>query len=220
MMNSKERLMGIFSEKVEEWADCYADTELRTLSARKLTSRGRSVVEMPAAGVPRDSKVLDAGCATGQIAGELLRRGYEVWGLDITEAMIRYAQARYGPDRFGVGDIEQIAFPDNTFDTVVCLGVLGYLDRAERALHEIWRVLKPEGRAVIDIGGAICPLYQVERMLVGLEEAAPPRRALILTFHRVSENGQSEVGTLPIRSFAEYLEHLTRYYRVVSLSDK
>src|SRR5947208_2532423 len=133
--------------------------------------------------------------------------------------MIRYAQARYGPDRFGVGDIEQIAFPDNSFDAVVCLGVLGYLDRDERALREIWRILKPGGRAVIDTGGAICPPSQVDRMLAGLEDAARPRRALILTFHRFSENGQSEVGRSPIRRFAEYMEYLTRHYRVVSLSD-
>ena len=219
-MNFKEQVKGLFSERVEEWVDCYADSELGTLSARKLTSRRRFVVEMPAAGLPRGSKVLDAGCATGQIAGVLIRRGYEVWGLDITEAMIRYAQARYGPDRFGVGDIEQIAFPDNSFDAVVCLGVLGYLDRDERALREIWRILKPGGRAVIDTGGAICPPSQVDRMLAGLEDAARPRRALILTFHRFSENGQSEVGTVPIRSFAEYVEHLTRYYCVVSLSAK
>ncbi len=73
---------------------------------------------------------------------------------------------------------------------------------------------------MIDTGGAICPPSQVDRMLAGLEDAARPRRALILTFHRFSENGQSEVGTVPIRSFAEYVEHLTRYYRVVSLSDK
>jgi ubiquinone/menaquinone biosynthesis C-methylase UbiE len=191
----------------------------RAKSARHPASRRRFAVEMPAASVPHDSKVLDAGCATGQIAGELMRRGYEVWGLDITEAMIRYAQARYGPDRFGVGDIEQIEFPDHTFDAVVCLGVRGYLDRAERALREIWRVLKPGGRAVIDTSGAVFPAYQVNRMLVGLEAAARPRRALILTFHRISENGQIEVGRLPIRSFAEYVEHVTRYYRVVSLSE-
>ena len=60
-MNFKEQVKGLFSERVEEWVDCYADIEMGTLSARKLTSRRRFVVEMPAAGVPGGSKVLDAG---------------------------------------------------------------------------------------------------------------------------------------------------------------
>ena len=55
--------------------------------------------------------------------------------------------------------------------------------------------------------------------LFRLAHLARRRRALILTFHRFSENDQSEVGRLPIRRFAEYMEYLTRHYRVVSLSD-
>jgi peptidoglycan/xylan/chitin deacetylase (PgdA/CDA1 family) len=55
--------------------------------------------------------------------------------------------------------------------------------------------------------------------LFRLAQLARRRQALILTFHRFAENGQSKVGTLPIRKFAEYMEYLTRHRRVVSLSD-
>jgi peptidoglycan/xylan/chitin deacetylase (PgdA/CDA1 family) len=55
--------------------------------------------------------------------------------------------------------------------------------------------------------------------LFRLAQLAHRRRALILNFHRFSEDGQRDVGRLPIRRFAEYIEYLTQHYRVVSLSD-
>lgn len=44
-------------------------------------------------------------------------------------------------------------------------------------------------------------------------------RAMILTFHRFSGNGEGHVGGLPIQRFIECIEYLTRNYRVVSLGD-
>src|SRR5207245_1364290 len=55
--------------------------------------------------------------------------------------------------------------------------------------------------------------------LFRIAQLARRQRALILTFHRFSEDSQSDVEGLPIRRFAEYMEYLTRNHRVVSLSD-
>lgn len=174
MMSSKEHVKRLFTERVAEWAACYSDPEPRSLSGQSLISRQRIALEMVEAGVPPASKVLDVGCGTGEMAARLMRRGYEVWGLDITDAMIRYARERCGSDRFRVGDMEHLPFPAHTFDAVVCLGVIEYLDKDERALREIWRVLKPGGTAVVSTPSAICPFYYLARMLVGVMNAARP----------------------------------------------
>jgi SAM-dependent methyltransferase len=129
---------------------------------------------MVEATVPRRSTILDAGCATGEMVARLRGRGYEVWGLDIAEMMIRHARERCGSDRLRVGDIEYMPFRDNAFDAVVCLGVLEYLDTDERALREMWRVLKPGGTAVVSTPSAICPLYRLDHLLVGLMTAVRP----------------------------------------------
>jgi peptidoglycan/xylan/chitin deacetylase (PgdA/CDA1 family) len=55
--------------------------------------------------------------------------------------------------------------------------------------------------------------------LFRLAKLAQGRRAVILFFHRFSGNGEGEVRGLPIKRFAEYMEYLTRHYRVVSLGD-
>lgn len=174
MTNSKQRVKNIFSERATEWAACYAHPEQRPLEAQNLTSRQRFALAMVEAAVPRSSRILDAGCGPGEVAAKLMERGYEVWGLDIAEPMIRYARDRCGSDRFRVGDIEHIPFPDNTFDAVVSLGVIEYLDSDQKALGEIRRVLKAGGTAVISTPSAISPLPYMDRALLGLIAVARP----------------------------------------------
>jgi ubiquinone/menaquinone biosynthesis C-methylase UbiE len=170
----KEGVKDFFNERVSDWAANYSNVKPRMLLAQILISRRQFAMEMLEASVPQGSKVLDVGCGTGAMAAELIRHGYEVWGLDIAEAMVRYVQERFGQGGFRVGDIENIPFADNTFDTVVCLGVLEYLDADDPALREVWRVLKPGGRAVLSTASAIRPFYHMDRILAGLMAAARP----------------------------------------------
>jgi ubiquinone/menaquinone biosynthesis C-methylase UbiE len=168
-MSTKDGVKRVFSERASAWAACYSEGESGSASARNLMTRRRFALQMVEAGVPRGSKILDAGCGPGEMAAALMQQGYEVWGLDIAEPMIRHARERCGADRFRVGDIERIPFPDNTFDAVVCLGVLEYLDTDAQALREIERVLKPGGKAVLSTPSAICPLYHVDRLVAAAE---------------------------------------------------
>src|SRR2546425_1105767 len=79
--------------------------------------------------------------------------------------MIRQARQLCGSNLFGVGDVEHIPFPDNTFDVVVSLGVIEYLESDEQALREMRRVLRPGGRAVIAISNGRSPLLRLDRVL-------------------------------------------------------
>lgn len=132
-------------------------------------TRQRFVVQLVEAGLPRGSKILDVGCGPGEIAAKLMQHGYEVWGLDIAEPMIRHACERCGTSHFRVGDIEHIPFQDGTFDGVVCVGVLEYLDADGGALREIERVLKPGGRAVLSTPNALCPWHHMDRAVAAAE---------------------------------------------------
>jgi ubiquinone/menaquinone biosynthesis C-methylase UbiE len=164
-MNSKDLVKRTFSERASEWAESYADSETQDLSGRNLLVRRRFALQAVEHGLPYGSKILDAGCGPGEMAAVLMQKGYEVWGMDIAEPMVRHARERCKTDRFRVGDLEGIPFPDSTFDGVVCLGVLEYLDTDARALQEISRVLKPGGTAVLSTPNAACPLYQIDRVI-------------------------------------------------------
>lgn len=111
--------------------------------------------------------VLDVGCGTGTLAMEALQRvgktGH-VSGIDPSWQMI--ARARHKGKRAGlsmncqVGVIEQLAFPDQSFDIVLSTFMMHHLpdDLKRRGLAEIVRVLKPRGRLlVIDLQGHAGP---------------------------------------------------------------
>src|SRR5260370_27623508 len=161
-MSSKAQVDELFTKTVEDWARFYSDPKPPTMSAQNLISRRRFALEMLEARVPPGSNVLDVGCGTGHLAGELMRRGYKAWGVDLSDGMVEYAREHYRQDRFRVGDIEQIPFPDNTFDGVMCLGVMEYLEKDEPALREMWRVGQPGGGGGINTPQLFSSLFSLE----------------------------------------------------------
>lgn len=203
----KRQVKNRFSEQATEWAGCYADLE-PTLSSQQLISRQRFALEMVEAGMPRSSRILEAGCGAGVLAAKLIQRGYAVWGIDLAKPMIRYARQLSESAPFGVGDIEHIPFPDNTFDVVVSLGVIEYLESDERALREVWRVLRPGGRAVIAIPNGRSPLRRVDGVV--RKVVAPLRSAYRLVKYRLRAGPAPASGT-----FAGAVRHAPyrRFYR-------
>ncbi len=103
-------------------------------------------------------QVLDVGCGTGTLAMEVQPRvgatGH-VAGIDPGTQQIararRSAAQRHVPIDFQIGVIEQLPFPDQTFDVVLSTLMMHHLPASlkRQGLAEIARVLKPGGRLVI-----------------------------------------------------------------------
>ena len=119
-------------------------------------ANSRMVIEL--AGIKPGEKVLDVGCGTGNLtlAAKLSAGpGGEVHGIDAAPEMIavarRKAQRTHLDVTFDVGLIEQIPFPDATFDAVINRLMMHHLpeDLKRAGLAEILRVLKPGGRLLI-----------------------------------------------------------------------
>ncbi|RDV82863.1 class I SAM-dependent methyltransferase [Ammonifex thiophilus] len=98
-------------------------------------------------------KVLDAGCGTGIVSRALAADGAEVTGIDISPAMLAVAREKSaGTDiTYLEGDITSLPFPDASYDAVVCFTTLEFVAEPERALEEMWRVLKPGGRLIVGV---------------------------------------------------------------------
>lgn len=107
--------------------------------------------------LPRQGRVLDAGCGPGRHGSELALRGHRVVGVDIDPALIAEAQ-RVAPEAtWVVGDIADLAATGigGGFDGILCAGnVMGFLHPATRvaALSGFADALAVDGRALIGFG--------------------------------------------------------------------
>ncbi|HOL50165.1 MAG TPA: class I SAM-dependent methyltransferase, partial [bacterium] len=95
-------------------------------------------------------KILDVGCGTGLLAMHLLQAGFDVYGVDVSPEMVKIAQKRL-PGRIVCASVENIPFPDNSFDGVICIATLHHLSVTGFALaiKEMVRVLRIGGRLLI-----------------------------------------------------------------------
>jgi len=93
------------------------------------------------------STVLDVACGTGLASEPLLKRGLQVTGVDISEAMLDKARIRLKEARLVVGDAEKLPFGDGTFHAVICAQAIHWMDQP-KALAEMARVAVPNGGRV------------------------------------------------------------------------
>ena len=101
------------------------------------------------------SKVLDACCGTGDL-GVLIKKEEplaDITGIDFSEKMLSIARNRIESINFIQKDITDLDFPDNSFDFVVMGFGLRNVVNPEKALYELYRVLKPGGEFLhLDFG--------------------------------------------------------------------
>lgn len=118
--------------------------------------------------VPAGSKVLEVAPGPGYFSIELAKLGRQhVTGLDISQTFVEIARnnaAQAGVTAtFQVGNASSMPFPSQSFDYVLCRAAFKNFTEPVRAMEEMYRVLKPGGRAlIIDLRGD-APMQAVEQ---------------------------------------------------------
>ena len=100
------------------------------------------------------ASILDLGCGNGRHAVRLASRGFEVTGLDLSEASLALARGRGGRPVRWVRQDMRCPFGEGDYDYVLNLFTsFGYFEDAadhRSVVRNIARALRPGGRAVID----------------------------------------------------------------------
>lgn len=109
---------------------------------------------LEAAAIQPDERVLDIGCGTGFLLGEIAGHATQVVGIDVTPAMLLEARRRL--EASGLHNVclreasaETLPYGDDRFDLVLCRLVLHHCGDPGRVLREAYRVCRSGGRMVL-----------------------------------------------------------------------
>ncbi len=105
------------------------------------------------------AKILDIGCATGELSYHLAKEGAEVTGIDLNPDLIVQAKkSKKHPNlHFQVGDMLELTndFQSESFDAILCFGNtlvhLLFVDRIREMMDGVIQVLKPRGKFLLQI---------------------------------------------------------------------
>jgi len=92
------------------------------------------------------SKVIDAGCGIGQNVYGLKQWGYDAYGIDFTDEVVKKTKQIFPDLKIFAQDVRKLDFPDNFFDGYWSLGVIEHFkDGYGDIIKEARRVIKNDG---------------------------------------------------------------------------
>ena len=111
----------------------------------KSIGKNPKIVKMLEKEIGKKGDILDIGGGFGFYADVLRELGNNAFVLDNSGKMVREGREMFPLVKFKKGVAEKIPFPENSFDAVLCMGTLMYIENKERAFQEVKRVLKKGG---------------------------------------------------------------------------
>ena len=121
----------------------------------------------------RMEKFADIGGGYGRLAGEYLKRARKAYIFDYSKTELKQAKDTYGDKiETKAGDIYELPFKDDELDGLMMVRVTHHLDNLNKALAELYRILKPGGVAVIEVANKRT-LPKIVRFLTGRSKVNP-----------------------------------------------
>ena len=151
--------------------------------------------------VPADSRVLDAGCGTGEALDwwhAALRGSGMVVGMDLASAHVRAARA-IAPTPIVQSDLLQPPFAEGSFDLAWAVNVVNHLHDAVAGVRSLSKLLRPGGRLVVAQSSLVPDMYFAwdARLEARVNEA-------VRAYYR-ERYGRSERDFTAVRSLAGWL---------------
>jgi ubiquinone/menaquinone biosynthesis C-methylase UbiE len=152
-LQGQDKVNAYFQTRVSKWKNIYNRACLRGEIYRV---RQATVLDwIDSLALESGARLLEIGCGAGFLSIALAQRGFRVNAIDPVESMIEQARLHAAETEcanqlfLDLGDVNVLAFEDNSFDLVVGVGVIPWLTKPEQAMQEIARVTKPNGYVIL-----------------------------------------------------------------------
>ena len=159
---------------------------------------------VPALGLPRGGKILDAPCGDGEVSIELAKLGFEISGVDMVDELLPEARAALG-GRFRVADMTRpLPWPDASFDLVLSIEGVEHLEDAYSFIREMHRLVKPGGLLIVTTPNIISLRSRMRFFGSGFYNCNP---------RPLEESGRHPLHHIGLRTFHElrYLLHVSGF---------
>lgn len=168
------------------------------------------------------ARVLDVGCATGELAFALAHFGFPTWAFDFDEQMVQIARKTKQEDSmfpvFEQLDMRLIdeRFPEAYFDTVICFGnTLVHLlkdDDIQKFIQAAFKVLSPEGKLTIQI---LNYQYILDNQIKSLPLIDNEQISFERNYEFGDESGLIDFKTkLTVKSTGQVIKNSTKLYAI------
>lgn len=134
-----EQVNAYFQNDTDYWQNVYVARDAR---AEMIRDRHEAVLRwIDQLDLAPGSQVLEVGCGAGFMALALAERGFNVRAIDSVEGMIEVARRNAAGREFAgqlsleVGDVYSLKFDDASFDLVLAVGVISWLEHVEAAIR-------------------------------------------------------------------------------------
>ncbi len=158
MIQSRRRqrvVEAYFNEAAPFWDEIYRDGSVYSLVHQERRAAILSLVKD--LGLPTQARVLDVGCGAGHLAIELAQLGYKVEAVDRSSSMVEMTLANCKSaglsERVDVRqlDIHTLDQPSASFELVLAIGVLPWLDSIDEPLRALARVVALNGHLITTV---------------------------------------------------------------------
>jgi SAM-dependent methyltransferase len=137
--DTEQRQHALYQAVAHEYDDVFP----RHIADHYIEKRTRLIKDL----LPLGGRLLDVGCGTGQLGEAIAAEGYDVFGVDLSAAMVAKARQR-GLHGTSAGVTTRLPFAANSFDLALTVATLHHLETPQRVkttVDEMARVIKPGG---------------------------------------------------------------------------
>jgi 2-polyprenyl-3-methyl-5-hydroxy-6-metoxy-1,4-benzoquinol methylase len=153
-----------FDVEAAQWSGRYVRDPRFRRRFEKITNLLEKVIPIT------PGRALDVGCGTGIFSHYLARKGWKVTAIDASPEMIEEARNHELNNEIDFQHCVIEAFdgvPDS-FDVILCLSMLEYIEDDEAAIQKFHQLLKPGGLLVVSVPNKAGMLRKIEGVVFGI----------------------------------------------------